>query len=133
MELRVQNVGLRLVKTNPSSGLLKLEDLQPEDLHRGNALASTQANAELVLLATRGSPTRLANDVHQVVIAPVGETHSEKPEEVARRIERLYPGPYLELFGRRARETWTVWGNELPPPSPGEPPDFLPRPTGAAP
>jgi hypothetical protein len=30
------------------------------------------ANTEVCLLATRGSPMRLAKDVHQVVIAPVG-------------------------------------------------------------
>jgi N6-adenosine-specific RNA methylase IME4 len=53
-------------------------------------------------------------DVHEVVVAPVGE-HSEKPDEVYRRIERLYPGPYLELFARKPRKGWTVWGNEVPP------------------
>ena len=70
----------------------------------------------------RGLPARLADhrcvlrtDVHQVVIAPVGE-HSEKPDEVYRRIERLYRGPYLELFARKEREGWKTWGNELPPP-----------------
>jgi N6-adenosine-specific RNA methylase IME4 len=72
----------------------------------------TRANAELCLLATRGSPTRLAMDVHQVVIAPLGE-HSAKPEEVRHRIERLLPGPYLELFGRRSSPGWMVWGNEI--------------------
>jgi N6-adenosine-specific RNA methylase IME4 len=50
-----------------------------------------------------------------VVIAPVGEQHSEKPDEVYRRIERLYPGPYLELFARKPRDGWTVWGNEIAP------------------
>ena len=54
--------------------------------------------------------------MHQVIISPVRE-HSEKPDEVYRRIERLYPGPYLELFARKEREGWTTWGNELPPPA----------------
>ena len=67
-----------------------------------------------MLLATRGSPLRLAADVHQVVIAPIGE-HSEKPAEVYRRIERLYGGPRLELFARKLRPGWTTWGDELPP------------------
>jgi N6-adenosine-specific RNA methylase IME4 len=102
------------IKTNPSSGTLELEDLKPEDLKLGTGYAS-RANAEVVLLAKLGKPKRLDKGVHQIVIAPALE-HSEKPEEVARRIERLYPGPYLELFGRRPRERWTVWGNELPPP-----------------
>jgi hypothetical protein len=37
---------------------------------------------------------------------------------VYRRIERLYPGPYLELFARKPRDGWTTWGDELPPPRP---------------
>ena len=72
----------------------------------------TTANAEVCFIATKGSPLRLATDVHQVVMAPVGE-HSAKPEEVRRRIERLFPGPYLELYGRKLVPGWTVWGNEV--------------------
>jgi len=72
----------------------------------------TRANPEMCLLATRGRPRRLARDVRQLVMAPRGR-HSEKPEEVARRIERLVPGPYCELFARRKRDGWTVWGNEI--------------------
>jgi N6-adenosine-specific RNA methylase IME4 len=75
----------------------------------------TRSNVELCLLALRGAPVRLANDVHQVVMAPVS-AHSEKPAEVYRRIERLYPGPYLELFARRERPGWAVWGDEVAPP-----------------
>ena len=73
----------------------------------------TASNAEYVILGIKGSPFRLATDVHQVVLAPVGE-HSTKPEEVRRRIERLFPGPYLELYGRKLVPEWTVWGNEIP-------------------
>jgi len=82
---------------------------------------ATRSNTEPILLATRGHPLRLAADVHQVIIAPVGE-HSAKPDEAYRRIERLYPGPYLELFARKAREGWTTWGDELPPLADVEPP-----------
>jgi N6-adenosine-specific RNA methylase IME4 len=67
------------VKTNPSSGIPELEDLQFEQLHWGTGF-TTRANAEVVLLAGRGSPRRLAEDVHQIVIAPA-MAHSEKPEE----------------------------------------------------
>jgi N6-adenosine-specific RNA methylase IME4 len=73
----------------------------------------TRANPEICLLATKGDPTRLAMDVRQVVMAPVG-AHSTKPEEVRKRIERLLAGPYLELFARAPAEGWTVWGNEAP-------------------
>lgn len=44
--------------------------------------------------------------------------HSRKPECFYELVERVSPGPYLELFGRRdplgfpPREGWTVWGNE---------------------
>jgi len=72
----------------------------------------TRANTEFCLLATKGAPLRLAEDIHQVVLAPVGE-HSAKPQEVRSRIERLLAGPYLELFARHAIPKWTVWGNEV--------------------
>lgn len=39
--------------------------------------------------------------------------HSAKPEQVRRIIERVSPGPYLELFGRMKVEGWTVWGNQI--------------------
>jgi N6-adenosine-specific RNA methylase IME4 len=72
----------------------------------------SRSNSEPCFIATRGSPQRLATDVHQVVSTPVGE-HSEKPDEVRRRIELLLPGPYLELYGRKQVEGWRVWGNEV--------------------
>lgn len=71
----------------------------------------TRANAEVCLLATRGSPARLNADVHQVVMTPRME-HSAKPDEVAGRIQRLVPGPYLEMFARAQRDGWDVWGNQ---------------------
>ena len=39
--------------------------------------------------------------------------HSRKPHEIIRKIEKVSPGPYLELFGRETRKGWTVWGNEI--------------------
>jgi N6-adenosine-specific RNA methylase IME4 len=96
------------VKATKNSKVVRLDGA---GLHWGMGYW-TRANAELCLLATRGSPTRLAMDVHQVVISPVGE-HSAKPAEVRHRLERLLPGPYLELFGRRSSPGWMVWGNEI--------------------
>jgi N6-adenosine-specific RNA methylase IME4 len=84
-------------------------------LHTGNGYY-TRSNSEVCFLATKGSPLRLNADVHQVVMVAAGE-HSEKPQEVRRRIERLFPGPYLELYGRlngrKPPPGWTVWGNEV--------------------
>lgn len=77
----------------------------------------TASNVEVVLLGRRGKPFRHARGrkASQLVFAPHGERHSQKPDEVQRRIEWMYPDatPRLELFGRRAREGWTVFGNEV--------------------
>jgi N6-adenosine-specific RNA methylase IME4 len=72
----------------------------------------TRANSEPCLLATKGKPKRLNADVRQGIIEPRRE-HSRKPDCVHDRIERLVAGPYLELFARRPRHGWTVWGNEV--------------------
>jgi N6-adenosine-specific RNA methylase IME4 len=96
------------VKTTPNATHVTLDG---DGLHWGMGY-HTRANSEVCLLATRGAPPRDAKDVHQVVLAPVGE-HSVKPEEVRKRIERLLIGPYLELFARRPVPGWTTWGNEL--------------------
>jgi N6-adenosine-specific RNA methylase IME4 len=97
------------IKTAPSATTVLA--LDGDGRHTGMGYW-TRANSAACLFATRGSPLRLAADVHQVVPAPIGE-HSEKPEEVRRRIERLFAGPYLELYGRREVDGWTVWGNEI--------------------
>jgi len=39
--------------------------------------------------------------------------HSAKPEEMQDLIERASPGPYLELFARRHRPGWDVWGDQV--------------------
>jgi N6-adenosine-specific RNA methylase IME4 len=89
------------MKQNPSG----------DGLHTGMGYY-TRSNSEVCFIATKGQPSRLVKDVHQIVLAPVGE-HSAKPDEVRRRVERLFAGPYLELYGRAAVDGWTVWGNEI--------------------
>jgi len=72
----------------------------------------TRGNPEMCLLATRGRPKRINKDVAQLVVAPRGR-HSEKPL-LHGEIERLVPGPYIELFARKkTRENWDFWGNEV--------------------
>lgn len=71
----------------------------------------TRANTEPCLLATKGQPKRVHNNVRQAIIEPRRE-HSRKPDCVPGRIERLVEGPYLELFARTQRPGWTVWGNQ---------------------
>lgn len=38
--------------------------------------------------------------------------HSQKPEHFYDLVEQVSPGPYVELFARRHRLGWDVWGNE---------------------
>jgi len=86
------------------------ELVRPEDWFMGLGYW-TRANPELCLLAARGRPVRRAQDVPRLVVAPRRE-HSRKPDELYARIERLFEGPYLELFARSRRPGWDAWGLE---------------------
>jgi N6-adenosine-specific RNA methylase IME4 len=107
--------------TYKTAAFLWVKTLVDGSLYTGRGY-HTRANSEPVLLAKRGSLLRLSMAVRQIV--PDGEivtaevgAHSVKPDEVSARIERLYGGPYLELFARRERPGWSCWGNEIPPPA----------------
>lgn len=69
----------------------------------------TRGNAEPCLLGLRGKLERQAMDVPQIIFAPRSK-HSVKPAQQYKRIERLYDGPYIELFARREVEGWDVSG-----------------------
>lgn len=73
----------------------------------------TRANAEVCLLATKGSPKRVSAAVHSVIDTPI-QKHSQKPAVVRERILQLMGGvERVELFAREKVEGWDVWGNEL--------------------
>lgn len=82
-----------------------------DDLWHMGAGYTTRKNAELCLIARRGSPKRIDKGVRELIVAPVRE-HSRKPDEAHERIERMCAGPRLEMFARGGRPGWTVWGNE---------------------
>jgi len=65
----------------------------------------TRANAEIVLLFTKGKPLeRHARDVPQVLISPRGR-QSEKPDKIRKRIVRLFGQvDSLELFTRQSSQ-----------------------------
>lgn len=67
---------------------------------------------ETCIIARRGKSIVRNHSVKSVFEAPIGE-HSAKPEAFYHLVERLAPGPYLELFARRRRPGWTCMGNEL--------------------
>lgn len=39
--------------------------------------------------------------------------HSAKPEHFLDMVEAVSPGPYLEMFSRRHRLGWDVWGDQV--------------------
>lgn len=67
---------------------------------------------ETLLLGVKG---RLAVEFHgqrSFAMLP-RQDHSHKPEEVHVMVQRMSPGPYLELFARRPFPGFHVWGNEV--------------------
>lgn len=66
---------------------------------------------EFLLLGVRGGQTALDRSLRSWVESP-REEHSAKPEIVRELVQKLSPGPYLELFGREFVDGWTVFGNE---------------------
>ncbi|MBQ2695080.1 methyltransferase [Candidatus Saccharibacteria bacterium] len=71
--------------------------------------------SESCLFCTRGKAPVKAKNQPNWGHYPVSSTHSEKPREIISTIERVSPGPYLELFCRRrpaSAERWFCWGDE---------------------
>lgn len=68
---------------------------------------------EFLVTSVKGSQTFLEHN-HKSWIELRRGRHSSKPEEIVDKIEKVSPSPYLELFGRRERKNWTVWGNQIP-------------------
>lgn len=66
---------------------------------------------EHVLFAIKGSLPTLRKDVPTWFQAK-RRRHSAKPELFYDIVERSSPGPYLEMFARRRRFNWDVWGDE---------------------
>lgn len=80
--------------------------------------AYTASNTELCIIATRGTGmTPKAWDGRRMtpsVIHSPRREHSRKPDELFASIDEMYPNAKkIELFARRPREGWHVWGNEV--------------------
>jgi N6-adenosine-specific RNA methylase IME4 len=67
---------------------------------------------EIMVLGIRGGQTGISKSEMSWVECRRGR-HSAKPDQVRSSIERLSPGPFLELFGRRAIPGWVVFGNQV--------------------
>ena len=73
----------------------------------------TRANAEICLLATKGTPKRHTNNIRQIISEPRRE-HSRKPDVTRERIIQLCGDlPRVELFAREVPPGWAVWGNQV--------------------
>ncbi len=68
--------------------------------------------AEYMLLGVKGNCTFLNRSIPNWLLHDRRE-HSAKPERVRALIEKVSPGPYLELFGRRAVHDWVVFGDQV--------------------
>lgn len=81
----------------------------------GGGIGSWVANRhELLLIATRGKipPPSPDRRPPSIISAPRG-VHSAKPDVFAEAIETMYPTlPRVEMFARRKRDGWIVWGNQ---------------------
>ncbi len=69
---------------------------------------------ESCIIAARGNAMDLIQDhsIPSVFMAPRSQ-HSRKPDKFYELVEKLTPGPYLELFARAKRPNWTCVGDEL--------------------
>ena len=69
---------------------------------------------EFLLLGVRGNLTFQDRTCRSWIEHP-RTRHSKKPFKVRELIERVSPGPYLELYGReeQPRTQWTVYGNQV--------------------
>jgi N6-adenosine-specific RNA methylase IME4 len=67
---------------------------------------------ELCVFAVKGKMRLARMNASTVFSAPI-TTHSEKPDEFYRLVESCSPGPYLDVFARKKRAGWDVFGDEV--------------------
>jgi len=85
------------------------------DKQRVNPGFYTMSQCELCLIGKRGKipKPRGARNIRQLVSKLRGK-HSEKPAEVRKRIELMFPAQNkVELFSRHVTPGWDIWGNEV--------------------
>jgi N6-adenosine-specific RNA methylase IME4 len=69
-------------------------------------------STEWCLFARRGILTAKTQVGQSHFDWPRQGRHSQKPDAFMDMVEAVSPGPYLEMFSRRARLSWDTWGNE---------------------
>lgn len=69
-----------------------------------------RGSTEQVLFAVKGSQPLKRKDVGTHFNAPRGNEHSAKPDEFYHLVETCSYAPYIDIFGRKERSGWSVWG-----------------------
>lgn len=72
----------------------------------------SMGSTEHLVLCTRGDFMK-PDKRHPTVFFAPREEHSVKPETSYELVEQTSPGDYLEIFARRPRDGWRVWGDEI--------------------
>ena len=102
--------GLEVVKAWGFRYITMFHWIKPK-LGVGNYLRNA---SETCIFAVRGKlQPKCRNQINWLIGYPTA--HSEKPREFISIVERVSPGPYLELFCRKrpaSTENWYCWGNE---------------------
>ena len=85
----------------PGDGLIKPSTMR--DIRQTHAPIGTQGN-----FPTPAAEARVSSVIHAC-----REAHSVKPATVSELLKVLYPEHVrIELFARKQREGWSVWGNQ---------------------
>lgn len=69
-----------------------------------------RGDTEQVLFGVKGSQPLKRHDVGTHFCAPRGKGHSAKPDEFYKLVESCSYAPYIDIFGRKGRAGWSVWG-----------------------
>ena len=69
-----------------------------------------RGSTEQVLFAVKGSQPLKRKDVGTHFEAPRGKGHSAKPDEFYDLVESCSYAPYIDIFGRKEKDGWSVWG-----------------------
>jgi len=69
-----------------------------------------RGDTEQILFCVKGSQPLKRHDVGTHFCAPRGDRHSAKPEEFYKLVETCSYAPYIDIFGRKSRDNWAMWG-----------------------
>jgi len=84
---------------------------KPRGLGQGGVYCPTN---EFLLLGRKGKMPKVKRvDSTWFLTKRPHNSHSTKPEFFQDMIEKVTEEPRLELFARRKRDGWDVWGNEV--------------------